>query len=160
MLQDFTNGRKKADAAGLLEQGNEGATNELFGVGAVGPQANLPKVCCYFEGCGAYPIGESNWSARELDVTALRKHLRERHRVDYSEAEVICFCNRTRIIKAGHFKVMPGDVDEEDGARLAGDPSSRGKLAGDGDKGMVESCLLYTSPSPRDGLLSRMPSSA
>ena len=26
--------------------------------------------------------------------------------------------------------------------------------------GEVESCLLYTSPSPRDGLLSRMPSSA
>ena len=25
---------------------------------------------------------------------------------------------------------------------------------------MCESCLLYTSPSPRDGLLSRMPSSA
>jgi tetratricopeptide (TPR) repeat protein len=27
-------------------------------------------------------------------------------------------------------------------------------------KNLVESCLLYTSPSPRDGLLSRMPSSA
>ena len=26
--------------------------------------------------------------------------------------------------------------------------------------GTLESCLLYTSPSPRDGLLSRMPSSA
>ena len=26
--------------------------------------------------------------------------------------------------------------------------------------GMVSDCLLYTSPSPRDGLLSRMPSSA
>ena len=26
--------------------------------------------------------------------------------------------------------------------------------------GVLESCLLYTSPSPRDGLLSRMPSSA
>ena len=25
---------------------------------------------------------------------------------------------------------------------------------------IVQSCLLYTSPSPRDGLLSRMPSSA
>ena len=25
---------------------------------------------------------------------------------------------------------------------------------------LFESCLLYTSPSPRDGLLSRMPSSA
>ena len=27
-------------------------------------------------------------------------------------------------------------------------------------KDEVEACLLYTSPSPRDGLLSRMPSSA
>ena len=27
-------------------------------------------------------------------------------------------------------------------------------------EGNKESCLLYTSPSPRDGLLSRMPSSA
>ena len=27
-------------------------------------------------------------------------------------------------------------------------------------KGMIKTCLLYTSPSPRDGLLSRMPSSA
>ena len=29
-----------------------------------------------------------------------------------------------------------------------------------GDCGQCERCLLYTSPSPRDGLLSRMPSSA
>ena len=27
-------------------------------------------------------------------------------------------------------------------------------------KGRIRPCLLYTSPSPRDGLLSRMPSSA
>ena len=26
--------------------------------------------------------------------------------------------------------------------------------------GTIKACLLYTSPSPRDGLLSRMPSSA
>ena len=26
--------------------------------------------------------------------------------------------------------------------------------------GDIQTCLLYTSPSPRDGLLSRMPSSA
>ena len=26
--------------------------------------------------------------------------------------------------------------------------------------GLLNTCLLYTSPSPRDGLLSRMPSSA
>ena len=29
-----------------------------------------------------------------------------------------------------------------------------------GAKTYIISCLLYTSPSPRDGLLSRMPSSA
>ena len=28
------------------------------------------------------------------------------------------------------------------------------------EKAMQYACLLYTSPSPRDGLLSRMPSSA
>ena len=29
-----------------------------------------------------------------------------------------------------------------------------------GGEALVDTCLLYTSPSPRDGLLSRMPSSA
>ena len=29
-----------------------------------------------------------------------------------------------------------------------------------GASGLIIDCLLYTSPSPRDGLLSRMPSSA
>ena len=29
-----------------------------------------------------------------------------------------------------------------------------------GDAPQMQGCLLYTSPSPRDGLLSRMPSSA
>ena len=36
-----------------------------------------------------------------------------------------------------------------------------GKVIRDGmGQSQVRSCLLYTSPSPRDGLLSRMPSSA
>ena len=30
----------------------------------------------------------------------------------------------------------------------------------EGGKRRIDGCLLYTSPSPRDGLLSRMPSSA
>ena len=37
----------------------------------------------------------------------------------------------------------------------AASPSTRGRLVG-----RSRPCLLYTSPSPRDGLLSRMPSSA
>src|SRR5680860_368802 len=40
--------------------------------------------------------------------------------------------------------------------------ASVGTAAGFGDEpfAQVDNCLLYTSPSPRDGLLSRMPSSA
>ena len=44
---------------------------------------------------------------------------------------------------------------------LADKPSAkvvRALLTGRG--GELKTCLLYTSPSPRDGLLSRMPSSA
>ena len=33
-------------------------------------------------------------------------------------------------------------------------------LMGMKEPDLIEICLLYTSPSPRDGLLSRMPSSA
>ena len=38
---------------------------------------------------------------------------------------------------------MPKELDHHEAGRLK-----------------MEACLLYTSPSPRDGLLSRMPSSA
>ena len=38
-------------------------------------------------------------------------------------------------------------------------PKAAGEIHTDFEKGFI-SCLLYTSPSPRDGLLSRMPSSA
>ena len=34
------------------------------------------------------------------------------------------------------------------------------KADANGDGKLSKACLLYTSPSPRDGLLSRMPSSA
>ena len=52
---------------------------------------------------------------------------------------------------AEEFKIIEDNKDEPDL-----------KTAQDFVGGMVEviTCLLYTSPSPRDGLLPRMPSSA
>src|SRR5665647_2374785 len=48
------------------------------------------------------------------------------------------------------------DVNGKTALRLAA-----GKLVSEGfDDLIINICLLYTSPSPRDGLLSRMPSSA
>ena len=50
------------------------------------------------------------------------------------------------------------------GSALAAKIRKNGKVAvsfsGDGSVNQGTCCLLYTSPSPRDGLLSRMPSSA
>ena len=57
-----------------------------------------------------------------------------------------------------------GDVIEEyDGVNIVVDGQSLEHIKGatlDYKEGLMETCLLYTSPSPRDGLLSRMPSSA
>ena len=49
---------------------------------------------------------------------------------------------------------------KEDGEKAGGGKRAGGKKGGGkGSKGGT-SCLLYTSPSPRDATLSRMPSSA
>ena len=47
-------------------------------------------------------------------------------------------------------KVMCADIDEKSLKKDLGETAEDSNV----------SCLLYTSPSPRDGLLSRMPSSA
>ena len=43
---------------------------------------------------------------------------------------------------------------------IKNDPSQLNELIALGKDVRISTCLLYTSPSPRDGLLSRMPSSA
>jgi len=43
---------------------------------------------------------------------------------------------------------------------FAAGPAGEDQQATDPDAELLGDCLLYTSPSPRDGLLSRMPSSA
>ena len=53
--------------------------------------------------------------------------------------------------KGNNIKVVQGDQEDVPGLF-----ANAKKVAG----GDIWGCLLYTSPSPRDGLLSRMPSSA
>ena len=67
--------------------------------------------------------------------------------------------------------IKKADLTEADARKAAWDKAekslNKGKYEGALDllrdvdsKGEHPTCLLYTSPSPRDGLLSRMPSSA
>ena len=51
-------------------------------------------------------------------------------------------------------------VDGVSVAVSAGLPGERAEQLATIGAGLLSICLLYTSPSPRDGLLSRMPSSA
>ena len=53
-------------------------------------------------------------------------------------------------------RVFPNDPDKKATHGNSNWKPYKGKEPVD----LVLSCLLYTSPSPRDGLLSRMPSSA
>ena len=52
------------------------------------------------------------------------------------------------------------DKDWKRGSKFMNDDVKIVKELGVGKDGYSQGCLLYTSPSPRDGLLSRMPSSA
>ena len=58
----------------------------------------------------------------------------------------------------GFYKTRSGNI-ETYSAVANGDQIGRLDFYAD-DGGQPIDCLLYTSPSPRDGLLSRMPSSA
>ena len=71
----------------------------------------------------------------------------------------------TKALAAGAHVVMLGGLlaglDESPGELILYQGRSFKRYRGMGSLGaMVQGCLLYTSPSPRDGLLSRMPSSA
>ena len=57
--------------------------------------------------------------------------------------------------------VVGTSVGRDDGIKVGvNEGELLGMLVGDDDGVLLTGCLLYTSPSPRDGLLSRMPSSA
>ena len=57
------------------------------------------------------------------------------------------------------FRLVPPTADDED-IVVDDVPIGEDAAGGGTDLDASATCLLYTSPSPRDGLLSRMPSSA
>ena len=71
---------------------------------------------------------------------------------------------RSEVINVGGLKFMASEVErvalQYEHVELAKAEAKPNPITGQHVELTVQSCLLYTSPSPRDGLLSRMPSSA
>ena len=65
----------------------------------------------------------------------------------------------TGFLGAGKTTLLKRVLQEAHGQKIAVIENEFGEENIDNDI-LVSDCLLYTSPSPRDGLLSRMPSSA
>ena len=64
------------------------------------------------------------------------------------------------IVSYGRTRFMKDPQDAAHTKDLEGTLPAWVERAADNYNHLFEHCLLYTSPSPRDGLLSRMPSSA
>ena len=83
------------------------------------------------------------------NLTAAQRHELERLSAD---ASVIV----TPVDKGGKWMIVPRDEYDEEGFRQLADKKFYRPI----DSPLTTSCLLYTSPSPRDLSTSRMPSSA
>ena len=109
-------------------------------------------------------VGNANFSLGEADYTGLAFSPSGEPYVAYkdygsSQKVTVMKYNGTNWVNVGNAGFSSGEVSY---TSLAFNPSGEPYVAyvdyGSSYKATV--CLLYTSPSPRDGLLSRMPSSA
>ena len=110
-----------------------------------------------------------------VEVSCAKASMRWNQIISFNKFQIGDFCVKSTWISSGFFKskttklcylnadvvYFNGAIKEVQISEISG-CSKIAFMAGDyqcsQDKCM--SCLLYTSPSPRDGLLSRMPSSA
>ena len=92
-----------------------------------------------------------------------------------TSSHILCHCNTCKILSGGAYTL--NQIIPKDSLKITKGGDALKNYTYKGDSGNpvhcyycpectvsvdipAESCLLYTSPSPRDGLLSRMPSSA
>ena len=105
--------------------------------------------------------GEVKWSEGAKNISVIRKALGLKG-ISPGDSERKDAATAAAARSEGYLKIIADDVIERTTATY--DPISGALLDVEDNKetkfSMIKTCLLYTSPSPRDGLLSRMPSSA
>ena len=93
------------------------------------------------------------------EASALRR-LVDEFEMTHAEAADAVGRSRATVTNLMRLLELPDEVKEMLEGRSLNMGHARALLALEDPKALVDFCLLYTSPSPRDGLLSRMPSSA
>ena len=91
------------------------------------------------------------------DLEALRVQLNKEHEKAGVKFTMLAFVIKAAVAALKKFPEFNASLD---GDQLVLKNYWNIGFAADTPNGLVVPCLLYTSPSPRDGLLSRMPSSA
>ena len=130
----------------FLNKSNSAFIEEMY-LKFVNKDADLPESWAnYFEGIGeelnviAKEINGPSWgpTKKKIDIDELQKKIEEQDKNDFDNIKL--------------------DTSEKFNFQLLAD-SNKDSISA---VALIRaySCLLYTSPSPRDGLLSRMPSSA
>ena len=96
---------------------------------------------------------------REEECAAQRAHIAElEQKLRVAGKTLVTSERRAKVLEASLAEARASlDAARADGATAS---AERAEARAEGDAARAEACLLYTSPSPRDGLLSRMPSSA
>ena len=111
-------------------------------------------------------MSDSNPDLRKLNIDGTEYDVPANYTLmqaceEFGEAEIPRFCYHERLSVAGNCRMCL--------VEWVGAPKPQASCAlqvkdlrpnRDGTPANIRTCLLYTSPSPRDGLLSRMPSSA
>src|SRR5680860_215692 len=125
----------------------------------------LPGAAMAAEECGEISMAEMNWSSAKIVVATSKFLLEQGYGCDVAVVPSDTTPAVTSLAENNEPDIVPemwpnsaGDVYDKlkEGGQIV-------ELTSVLDPGGIEGwwiCLLYTSPSPRDGLLSRMPSSA
>ena len=100
-------------------------------------------------------IAASNYAA-EVSFVGVNYGFRPYFKQALTGTETTFFAVGATTGEPGYFVANPVMIENE----VSGVVVVKFELAGLFDSWRLNPCLLYTSPSPRDGLLSRMPSSA
>ena len=123
----------------------------------------LRTVTALFENIGAVENGmETISQANDVEDAPLAPELAVQHGQVVFNAVNFAYSSETAVIENCSFIVEPGERVGLVGRSGAGKSTLVNLLLRfhDLESGRISICLLYTSPSPRDATLSRMPSSA